>query len=545
VNLEIDNKNITILIADDEPTNRLVAKLALSKEGYNLIEATNGEEAVKLANEHHPDVILMDAVMPKMDGFKAIKKIKENLELENIPILMITALDSKEDKVKAFNSGANDYLNKPFDMQELILRVRSFVQMRELYIKNLKARIDPTYKLPNIQSFRERLEKSFYPTGLFFQIRDFENISYLYGIEGSKIIVKNLLDRLMNNCEINKKEIFVLAEDRFLVYWEREDECPLEELEYFTKKLYKSVNKQTFGGGLFQSDLKINVAANRIKENFIQVGILALKDIVKKNIPYVIADNIYQEMTKNIETTMKMISYIDKAIDEDRIIPVYQAIMDSKTQQVKKYECLVRIKKEDGSLMSPFFFLDIAKQSDQYPEITKIMIEKTFKFMKDKDCDFSINLSSLDMEDSDTLNFLFEKLEEYKVNDRLVIELLEDEAIHNFDLVVNFIKNIKKTGVRIAIDDYGSGYSNLERIFQFEPDFLKIDGSIIKGITTDETKLAIAKSAVFLSKELGIKTIGEFIADKDLFDKAMEIEIDFLQGYHISEPLEDIDCKLD
>ena len=536
----INNAEITILIADDEPTNRLVAKLALSKEGYKIIEAVNGIEAINLANKYHPDVILMDAMMPEMDGFDAIKNIKQTDELSNIPILMITALDSKEDKVKAFKSGANDYLSKPFDMQELTLRVRSFVQMRQLYIQNIKARIDPSYKFPNIQALRDKIETSINPNGLFFQIRDFENITYLYGIDGSKRIVKSLLNSIIDCCEMGDKEIFILNEDRFVIYWDTNEQYPTEELEYFIKKLYKNINQKSFGDGLFQSDIKINVVGNRIKENFVQIGILSLKEIVKKNIPYVVSDSIYEKMTRNIEHTMKMIEYIDKAIEEDRVIPVYQPIMTSETKEIHKYECLVRIKKEDGSLMSPFFFLDIAKQSDQYPQITRIMIEKTFSYMKDKDCDFSINLNSIDMEDDELLKFLFNKIDEYNIHNRLIIELLEDESIHNFEIVLDFIKDIKRLGVKIAIDDYGSGYSNLDRIFQFKPDFLKIDGTIIKGITTDDTKVAIAKSAVYLSKQLGICTVGEFIADKELFDKAIEIGIDFLQGYYMSEPLENI-----
>jgi EAL domain-containing protein (putative c-di-GMP-specific phosphodiesterase class I)/DNA-binding response OmpR family regulator len=540
VEFSINNAEITILIADDEPTNRLVAKLALSKEGYKIIEAVNGIEAINLANKYHPDVILMDAMMPEMDGFDAIKNIKQTDELSNIPILMITALDSKEDKVKAFKSGANDYLSKPFDMQELTLRVRSFVQMRQLYIQNVKARIDPSYKFPNIQALRDKVEISVNPNGLFFQIRDFENITYLYGIDGSKRIVKSLLNSIIDYCEIGDKEIFILNEDRFVIYWDTNEQYPTEELEYFIKKLYKNINQKSFGDGLFQSDIKINVVGNRIKENFVQIGILSLKEIVKKNIPYVVSDSIYEEMTRNIEHTMKMIEYIDKAIEEDRVIPVYQPIMTSETKEIHKYECLVRIKKEDGSLMSPFFFLDIAKQSDQYPQITRIMIEKTFSYMKDKDCDFSINLNSIDMEDDELLKFLFNKIDEYNIHNRLIIELLEDESIHNFEIVLDFIKDIKRLGVKIAIDDYGSGYSNLDRIFQFKPDFLKIDGTIIKGITTDDTKVAIAKSAVYLSKQLGICTVGEFIADKELFDKAIEIGIDFLQGYYMSEPLENI-----
>ena len=536
----INNAEITILIADDEPTNRLVAKLALSKEGYKIIEAVNGIEAINLANKYHPDVILMDAIMPEMDGFDAIKHIKQTDELSNIPILMITALDSQDDKVKAFKSGANDYLSKPFNMQELTLRVRSFVQMRQLYIQNVKARIDPSYKFPNIQALRDKVETSVNPNGLFFQIRDFENITYLYGIDGSKRIVKSLLNSIIDYCEIGDKEIFILNEDRFVIYWDTNEQYPTEELEYFIKKLYKNINQKSFGDGLFQSDIKINVVGNRIKENFVQIGILSLKEIVKKNIPYVVSDSIYEEMTRNIEHTMKMIEYIDKAIEEDRVIPVYQPIMTSETKEIHKYECLVRIKKEDGSLMSPFFFLDIAKQSDQYPQITRIMIEKTFSYMKDKDCDFSINLNSIDMEDDELLKFLFNKIDEYNIHNRLIIELLEDESIHNFEIVLDFIKDIKRLGVKIAIDDYGSGYSNLDRIFQFKPDFLKIDGTIIKGITTDDTKVAIAKSAVYLSKQLGICTVGEFIADKELFDKAIEIGIDFLQGYYMSEPLETI-----
>jgi len=539
----IDNSDTTILIADDEPTNRLIAKLALSKEGYNVVEATNGKEALHLAKKYSPDVILMDAVMPIMDGFEAISKIKSDDELNNIPILMVTALDTQEDKIRAFNSGANDYLSKPFDVKELILRVRSFAQMRKLYIQNVKARIDPNYKLPNIQALREKVEKSLYPNGLFFQIRDFENITYLYGIEGSKIIVKDLLKKITKFCEISRNEIFVLNEDRFVIYWESEELIPKDKLLLFAKRVHKFVNRKSFGDKLFQSDIKINIVANQLKENFVQIGILSLKEIVKKNMSYILADNIYKDMTKNIENTMQMIEYIDKAIEQNRVVPVYQAIMDTKTKEIYKYECLVRIEREDGSLMSPFFFLDIAKQSDQYPDITKIMIEKTFSYMKDKNCEFSINLSSIDMENSELLHFLFNKLAQYKLAKRLIIELLEDEAIHNFELVLKFIKDVKKLGVRIAIDDYGSGYSNLERIFQFKPDYIKIDGSIIKGICKDDTKLAIAKSAVFLSRELGIKTIGEFISDKDILQKAKEIDIDYLQGYYICEPSKEVNCN--
>jgi len=536
MNFSVNDKDVTILIADDEPTNRFIIKRLLKQEGYNILEAKNGFEAIELTKHNRVDVILMDAMMPEMDGFEAIKEIKKIENLQNIPILMITALDSKDDKVKAFESGANDFITKPVDKDELLLRVKSFVQMRCLYLQNLKARIDPTYKLPNLQALREKVDKSINPVGIFFQIKEYDSLVYLYGIEGVKIILKDMFKYIEAHCPVENKEIYVISEDRFAVYWDNDDEIELDVLEYFAKKLYDNINAKTFGNNIFKNDLKITVIGNSIKENFVQISLLSLKEAVRKNIACVISNNIYQEMTKNIEHTIKMIELIDKAIQNDKIIPVYQPIFDVKTNTIHKYECLVRIQKDDGSLMSPFFFLDIAKQSDQYDLITKIMISKTFEYMKDKKYEFSINLSSLDIENENTIKFLFEKLEKYKLHKRLIIELLEDETIRNFDEVLNFIKELKQMGIRVAIDDYGSGYSNLERVFQFEPDFIKIDGSIIKGIVDDKTKEAITKSAVYLAKEIGVKTIAEFVADKDIYDKCIEADVDFLQGYYISEP---------
>ena len=538
--ISVDNSKITILIADDEPTNRMVAKLALQKEGYKLLEAKNGIEAVELSKQFIPDVILMDAMMPEMNGFQAIQEIKKIEELQNIPILMITALDSQEDKLKAFKSGANDYLSKPFDMNELVLRVSSFVKMRYLYLENLKARIDPIYNLQNVQALRDEVDKAIYPIGIFFQIKEYESLVYLYGLEGTKIILKDMLSYIQKNCEIENKKIYVISEDRFAIFWDNSEEIELDVLEYFTKRLYKNINAKTFGNEIFKNDLKIIVVGNSIKEHFVQVSLLSLKEAIRKNETCIISNKIYHEITKNIEHTIQMVEFIDKAIEDDRIVPVYQAIQDVKTGKIYKYECLVRIKKEDGSLMSPFFFLDIAKQSDQYDIITRTMISKTFAYMADKNCEFSINLSSIDIENPKLLDFLFEELKKYKLQDRLIIELLEDEVIHNFDDVLNFMKELKIMGVRVAIDDYGSGYSNLERIFQFEPDFIKIDGSIIKDIVNNKTKQAITKSAVFLAKEIGVKTIAEFVADKDIYNKVIELEVDYLQGYYISEPKSEI-----
>ncbi len=125
-----------VLIVDDLIDNRLMIKLALKKSGeYVFLEASNGEEGVNLAKEELPHIILMDAMMPVMDGFEAIELLRNDEHTKKIPILMVSALDKKDDKVKALKSGISDFISKPFDKTELIIRVNSLLS---LYLEFLK-----------------------------------------------------------------------------------------------------------------------------------------------------------------------------------------------------------------------------------------------------------------------------------------------------------------------------------------------------------------------------------------------------------------------
>jgi len=131
-----DNIVPTVLIVDDVKDNRLMIKLSLKKSGtYRFLEATNGKEGVDIAIKELPHIILMDAVMPVMGGFEAIELLRANPRTKKIPILMISGLDRKDDKVKALESGISDFISKPFDKTELIIRVNSLLS---LYIEFLQ-----------------------------------------------------------------------------------------------------------------------------------------------------------------------------------------------------------------------------------------------------------------------------------------------------------------------------------------------------------------------------------------------------------------------
>ena len=115
-----------ILIVDDEPDIQEVVQFCLSSEGYEVITASNGQEAIKRVNADRPDLVLMDAMMPEMDGFEALKRLKDNLSTTNIPVIMLTARDRYADVAKGQQRGCDFYWTKPFkpaDLTRLVKRV--------------------------------------------------------------------------------------------------------------------------------------------------------------------------------------------------------------------------------------------------------------------------------------------------------------------------------------------------------------------------------------------------------------------------------------
>jgi DNA-binding response OmpR family regulator len=122
-----------ILVVDDEEFNRQLLRDSLEAQGHTVVEAQAGEESIRLAQEHRPDVILLDLMMPGMDGFQVCKKLKQDADTASIPVIMITALTDRKERLMGIQSGASEFLGKPVDLTEVILRVRNAITMQRLY----------------------------------------------------------------------------------------------------------------------------------------------------------------------------------------------------------------------------------------------------------------------------------------------------------------------------------------------------------------------------------------------------------------------------
>jgi len=284
-------------------------------------------------------------------------------------------------------------------------------------------------------------------------------------------------------------------------------------------------------------DISIILSVVYEKDKILESAKLGLKELIKNKKDFVIANNFADIAQKRVHKNMKTVSMIQRALKSGNIVSYFQPIVDNKTKEIVKYESLVRLIDEYGEVLSPFFFLDTAKKSNYYAQITQNVLKHSFSVLKIYGVSVSINLSALDIEQKTTRENILQLLEEHSEDaSNIVFELLEDESVKEFEVIKQFITDVKKYGVKIAIDDFGAGYSNYERLLDYQPDILKIDGCLIRNIQTSSYSLSVVKSIVTFAKEQGIQTIAEFIENEEIFNIVKELGVDFSQGYYFNKP---------
>lgn len=199
--MEENAKKKTILIVDDEKTIVTMLALNLQKEGYNTLEANDGEEAVNVALEKKPDLILLDIMLPKLDGLSVCKRIRQTL---NIPILMISAKDEEIDKILGLEFGADDYITKPFSIRELMARVKANLRKAEVTASNVKEKKenDEEKEDENILTVGDlsldlaRFEVKVRGQIMDLTLREFEVLKYLANQPGQVVTREVLLEKV-------------------------------------------------------------------------------------------------------------------------------------------------------------------------------------------------------------------------------------------------------------------------------------------------------------------------------------------------------------
>lgn len=380
---------------------------------------------------------------------------------------------------------------------------------------------------------------------VILDLNSFKEINDFYGHKIGDLVLIEVTNRIQVLIKNYKNlNLYKLPSDTYCITNSSLDKKEFEEI---VVNIIESINTKAFY--FQQHELDLNIIAGisfSERNNKLVTADIALQTAKQKNKNYLVFYNELDNL-EEYENNMLWTKKVKNALLNDNIIVYYQPLINNKKMSIDKFECLVRMVDED-KIISPYFFLDISKKSNQYKEISKVVIEKSFKEFSKLDFEFSVNISYEDIEDSKFLPYIKDMLNLYQVQNKVVFEILEDENIKDYNILIDFIDEVKKLGCKVAIDDFGTGYSNFEHLLKLNIDYLKIDASLVKNIATDENSLKITKTIIDFAKSLNLETIAEFVENKEIFYLVKELGADFSQGYYFSAPIsnpEDINIKIE
>ncbi len=393
---------------------------------------------------------------------------------------------------------------------------------------------DHLTQLPNRRKLIEYLDQQHYYVLMLLNIDKFQEINDLYGHIVGDEILKQLA--LFLNEKLEKDTIlFKLNADEYAILFNQNYD--LAYFETFTNTLLSKLNKENFDIDNLHNSIFINctIGIAHGDHSLLTNADIALKIAKKRKQHFLIYDpsmQVEHEYEQNLKWTKK----IKDAIQNDKIVPLFQPIVDCQTQKIVKYESLMRMLDDNGEYIAPAYFLELAKKNKLYSALTTIIINKTFDTFKNLDCMVSINLSVDDILNQEIVTLIKQRLKQSNIGNKIVFEIIESEGIENFEKVVEFINEIKPYGCKISIDDFGTGYSNFEYLMKLKVDYIKIDASMIKNIDVNNDSKIITETIVDFARKLNIKTIGEFVYSKDVFEKIKEVGVDYAQGYYFGKP---------
>lgn len=642
----ISNDKSKILIIDDDPITQKLIKQILN-EDYEVFLSLDYNHSKKILIENEIDLVILDYIMPEMNGLDFAQKLIENLHL-NSPIILLTSSDDFSVITKAFEIGISDYSRKPINSIELKARVKNLVdryridnqlhqQTQELsqYKKILNqsdivSKSDLTGKITyvndkfcEISGYSENellgqnhslLRHPDSPSTLFRDLwqtiqskKTFSSIiknkkkngdayyvdatiSPILDLNGDiveYIAIRHDVSAMMNPKKqmldyikhVKDSTVILGQIANYDMIREFYSESIRTNFEFdFEKTLFLSLPQNTsvkriynLGGGLFgfvktqqQDATNINLFLQEILKKIKRSGIefegnkyevdvvfsfsskghhlyedalIGIYHGLETKESIVFADEFYLKKQKDAKEKLKTLTSIRNALKQpDKVVSYYQPIVDNKTKSIVKYESLIRMINHKNEVLTPYHFLDLAKKTGYYHDITLRVIENANNILDISDINININLSLSDLKDVQIRTELLNLITKPKNTGRVTFELLEDENIKDFSLVKDFIGLSKLLGgVTIAIDDFCSGYSNYERLLDFQPDYIKIDGSLVRNIKDSYSK-SVIKSIVVFAKENNLKTVAEFVDDEETYNAVKELDIDFSQGFYFGKP---------
>jgi len=444
--------------------------------------------------------------------------------------------------VKAATEPMRDILIYIFVLIGLLLLILLYQTILNYKTKK-ESFIDPLTQVYNrhyLREFLDSINNDSYQL-IMFDIDYFKKVNDHYGHDAGDYILKEVANLIKN--EIRLDDVLVrFGGEEFLVFIKKEKKNA-DVVIHIAERIRYNLEKEEFSFNDMKIFLTLSAGIALHLEHF-----TSIHEAIKHadNMLYIAKREgrnrvVYSKSDTYKHLNIREINDIKEAIETDNLFCEFQPIYNVRSKKIAKYEALVRLRDNDGGVVYPKEFLETIAHTAVYRDMTKAILNSVFETIKQESVYISLNLNFSDILDDNIFELIIDELTSHSsIAEWLTIELLEYEPLDENRIVKKRLEEIKRYGVKIAIDDFGSGYANYD-IFNFVPvDIIKIDALLIKKIDKSELSYSIVKSIATLAKELNVEVVAEFVASKEILDIIEELDITYAQGFYLAKPQEEI-----
>ena len=550
-------KKSVMLIVDDVEINRVILA-QFFKSDYEILEAENGEQALSILTERKIDIVMLDIIMPVMNGFELLSRMKQDERMSSIPVIATTAKSEGDSEVRAMEMGAADFITKPYNPTIVRIRVRNVMarlenewrkveqeaQSQQIVEMRRMIELDSLTGIYNRDNFYRKSSQIMQSNSdmqyaiVYLDISFFKVINDLFHMETGNLVLRTAAAYFKHVAE----GIGVagrMEADHFGMCLPM-DTLNMDELIAGLDNAIQSLSIQhniLFYAGVYPvSNAFLPV------DQMIDRAHMALNTVKGKyQRRYAIYDEKMREMILEEQMILREMEY---ALDEGQFSINVQPIYGVQEKCDMGAEALVRWYHNEQNYISPGRFIPLFERNGFIVKLDRFVLEECCKLLaKEKEkfgkvVPISVNFSRLNFYDETLLDYFKDLMSRYGLEAWMInIEVTEVSYTDNPLQIIDATQRLREAGFKVIMDDFGSGYSSLSMLRNLPVDILKIDMRFIQDVATSFRAAAIMKNIVQLAKDLEMEVVIEGVETKEQLEFLEEIGCDLIQGYYFSKPL--------